>query len=183
MRTLRGALAVAAAVAAAVVAIPGSASAVTDGGFTQFKKFAHSDVASVCLGVDGGDSKVVDGRAVIVYPCDGTRNQNWVTVKVDPNSANWFIKNSVNTNECLSVQAKSRNALAHLVIWPCKGSSDNQDQQWSFSSEPRAPYSYVQNFWSGLYMSPQDDSVFTGVWQVPGPPSGPWYPLTAWLTS
>lgn len=180
MRRIIGLLALGAAIFVAVVTVPGPAFAIQSGTWTQFKNFNNPNI---CMGVAGGDTKVADGARIVVSLCDRSRSQTWLVVAVDPSSPNgqFFIKNSVNTHECLSVQGKSTDEFARLVLWHCKAPSDNQDQQWSFSGDAGQPYSYVKNAWSFYFASAQNASVYAPVVQVQGP--APWFPLNAWLTS
>jgi hypothetical protein len=183
MRKTSGRLAIGMALVVTAMAVPGSAYAVQSGTWTQFRNFNNP---SLCMSVAGGDTRVADGASVIVRPCDRSRNQTWVLAPAappDPNAPNgpFFIKNSVNTHECLSVQGKSKDEFAHLVLWHCKDPYDNQDQQWSFSGDAGQPYSYVKNSWSFYFASALNASVYAPVGQVQGP--APWFPLNAWLTS
>jgi hypothetical protein len=180
MRKIFGPLVIGVALVAAAVAVPGPAYAIQGGTWTQFRNFNNPNI---CMGVAGGDTKVADGARIVVWTCDRTRNQTWLVALVDPNSPGgpFFIENSVNTHECLSVQGKSKDEFAHLVLWHCKDMSDNQDQQWGFSGDAGQPYSYLKNSWSFYFASALNASVYAPVGQVQGP--APWFPLNAWLTS
>jgi hypothetical protein len=66
------------------------------------------------------------------------------------------------------VDRKSTSAGAHLVIWPGKNVSDNQDQRWSIADAPTAA---IINFNSGSQILPggnrQGAEVIQGNNQVP----------------
>lgn len=101
------------------------------------------------MGVMGGN--MTPGTAIITWACDGTSNQFW---EFDTNSGapdTFLLRNSANPSECLSVFQKATYVGAPLVIWPCKGFDDNQDQRWSRSDFPSAP---IYNFNSGLQIRP-----------------------------
>jgi hypothetical protein len=78
-----------------------------------------------CLGVAGG--VMTDGTSIIAWPCNGSRDQQWMIVFSDV----WIVVQNVkDTSKCLSVAAKSLVSQARLVIWKCKPTEDNEDQRW-----------------------------------------------------
>lgn len=142
MRKLRRLIAGLAVTAAALaVAHPGIARAAV------YNEWQTED--GLCMGVMGGDME--PGTAIITWACDGTSNQFW-EFDTDSGAPNTFLlRNSASPGECLSVFQKATYVGAPLVIWPCKGFNDNQDQRWSRSDFPHDP---IYNFNSGLQIVP-----------------------------
>jgi hypothetical protein len=119
-----------------------------------------------CMGVAGGN--MTPGTPIIDWQCDNSLNQLW---GLDLNSGTqnaYLLRNERNHSECLSVDQKSTNVGAHLVIWPCKSVSDNQDQRWIIADAPTAA---IINFNSGLQILPGGDragaEILQGTNQVP----------------
>jgi hypothetical protein len=166
------------AMAVALVAIPSSAYALADGSHTTFQNYS----SKLCMGVAGGNNYVQDGTAIITWTCNGSADQTWVLALVDPNqpSGPYFIEDSVSTNECLSVAAKSGSAGARLVLWHCK-TSDNLDQQWNLSGDRQSPYTYLWNANSGLVATALNGGNGAPVAQEPQ--GNTWFPLDAWLSA
>jgi len=115
------------------VAIPAAAHAAPQAA-QQFQNWN----SKFCLGVSAGN--VTDGTAIITWDCNGNTDQGWELDPVTANNESGFLfRNATNPNQCLSVANKSTSAGAHLVIWHCKASNDNQDQVWQVITIPRAP--------------------------------------------
>jgi hypothetical protein len=133
------------AVAAAALAVPGTARA------ANYNEWQTGN--GLCMGVQGGDSKVVANNpaAIITWACDGTSNQFW-SEDLNSGAAGYvLLRNGANPKECLSVLQMSQNLGAQLVIWQCKDPSQNQDQRWAIAD---APTSLFINYNSNLIAVP-----------------------------
>jgi hypothetical protein len=130
---------------AAALAVPGTAHAANYNEWLTGNGF--------CMGVQGGDNQVVANNPapIITWACDGTSNQFW-SEDFNSGAAGYvLLRNGANPNECLSVLQMSQNIGAQLVIWQCKGPSQNQDQRWSIAD---APTTSIINYNSGLMAIP-----------------------------
>jgi hypothetical protein len=121
---------------------------------------------SLCMGVAGGN--MTPGTPIITWGCDGSFNQHW---GLDPNSGvpnTYLLTNERDPSKCLSVDKKSTNAGAQLVIWPCKNVTDNQDQRWIIADLPTV---VIRNWNSGLQIVPGGNRA--GAEVIQGDPQAP----------
>jgi hypothetical protein len=103
-----------------------------------------------CMGVQGGN--MTPGTPIITWKCDESSNQLWTADYANAGAPNTFLlRNAANSNDCLSVFNKATYLGAPLVIWPCKGTGDNQDQRWYSAAGPTIP---IYNGNSGLQILP-----------------------------
>jgi hypothetical protein len=151
MHRLVRVVAVGLAVIVATVALPGPAGAhhSTDP-YNGVRLTWTNGQTGLCLGVAGGD--VTNGKAIILWACNGNSDQTWTAESVNPDGHGpYLFKNGTNPNKCLSVANKSLSQFAALVIWDCKPSNDNQDQRWYIVGWPRSPFTGIQNDNSDLF--------------------------------
>ena len=147
------------AVAAAALAVPGTARA------ANYNEWQTGN--GLCMGVQGGDSQVVANNPapIITWACDGTSNQFW-SEDLNSGAAGYvLLRNGANPSECLSVLQMAQNIGAQLVIWQCKVLSQNQDQRWSIAD---APTSFIINYNSGLMAIPSGSGQGANVVQWDG---------------
>jgi hypothetical protein len=134
MRRLSRVLAFAMLVLVAGVTVPASASS-NPPPFQDRVMVWINAMTNQCLGVAGG--VVERGTKIIVWPCNGARDQQWIAV--DSGFHNFLIKNARDTSKCISVAAMSKQSQAQLVIWDCKDSETNHDQRWSIEETINLP--------------------------------------------
>jgi hypothetical protein len=81
-----------------------------------------------CLGVQGGS--MTNGTQLIMWPCDGSLNQQWTLPNVN-NSGSFEIPlqihNGADYNKCLGALNIGTTDGTPLVIWDC---NDHADQLW-----------------------------------------------------
>jgi hypothetical protein len=120
-------------VVAGIFAFPAKTSARGEGEFPNLnvpQTWQNRDTG-YCLGVTGG--RMVDGTPVIVWPCNGSPDQEWITVSGGAPNETWSrMENFADPKKCLSVAGASSYDGARLIIRPCWVSADLHAQAFDF---------------------------------------------------